>query len=51
MQLTKFGQNKFVFADDGVKVAVRQDPDIFLLLDLLICPGHTSDQEAGEKEG
>lgn len=51
MQLTKLGQNKFVLADDGVKIAVRQDPDIFLLFDLLLCTGHTNDQEAGKEEG
>lgn len=47
-RLTKFSQNIFVISDDRVEVAGRQDPDIFFLFDLLLCPHRRKDQDAGE---
>jgi hypothetical protein len=52
--LTKFSQNEFVVVDDRVKIAVREDPHVFLLLNLLVglCQSnHQQDQGQGEFHG
>lgn len=49
-QLTKLCQNEFVVIDDGVKIAIRQDPHVFLLFDLLVSI-HESNNQEDQAEG